>query len=47
VPIDAASPVTAIVPHLVSLGFAPSSHRDGFDPIKGRGVRIAIVAATR
>ena len=43
--VEGCEPVTEILPHLVSLGFEPVGHRDGFDPIKGRRVRVAIVSS--
>jgi SAM-dependent methyltransferase len=32
-----------IVPRLKELGFSPVGYRDGYDPVKGRTVRVAIL----
>ena len=38
-------PTTRILDRLSELGYTATSHRDGFDPVKNRTVRIAILAA--
>jgi SAM-dependent methyltransferase len=41
--VEGADPTIAIVPHLLALGYSPERHCDGFDPVKGRRVRVAVV----
>ena len=36
-----------IVEHLRDLGIIPAEYRDGYDPIKGRRIRVAIVPASQ
>ena len=38
-------PTTNILGRLNELGYTPVSHCDGYDPVKDRKVRIAILAA--
>ena len=45
--IPGASRTARIVERLEELGFHPSGHRDGFDRVKGRRVRVAIVVKER
>jgi SAM-dependent methyltransferase len=33
-----------ILPHLRELGFSPIEHKDGYDPVKNRKVRIAVLS---
>jgi SAM-dependent methyltransferase len=41
--IKGSHPTTEILPRLRTLGFNPISYKDGYDPIKNRTVRIAIL----
>lgn len=38
-----AHPATDLLARLATLGFTPESHRDGFDPIRNRRTRIALL----
>jgi len=36
-------PTSDILPHLEEVGFTPINYKDGYDPIKDRRIRIAIL----
>ena len=40
-------PTGEILERLAELGFSAAGHRDGYDPIKGRKVRVAILTKTQ